>query len=129
MEPLPGLIPDGILVTFAKNKKCQFSGPTDLPPGEFTFVLRDLSGTYHDLYVASLLGGKTYQDLVDNQKVPGRYWPEPDWVDCEDAVDGWRNQARHEAYYTYALEKGQKAVFLVSSSPPAIWLCAALSIK
>ena len=130
VEPLPGLVPEGIVITFTKKEECTVSGPTELPAGEYTYVLRDLSGVRHTIYISYLLDGKTYQDLVDMQGKPGRYWPKPDWVVYAKITDGWRNESRNELYLTFSLEEGEHAaVYLGSTQPVSLWFCAPIWVK
>jgi len=126
---LPGAIPEGIVVTFSKTGECTVSGPTELPPGEYTYVLRDLSSVRHALIISYLLEGKTFQDLLDMQVVPGRYWPKPDWVVYANAIDGWRNESRNELYTVFSLEKGEHFVYLESTVPISLWFCAPLTVR
>ena len=78
--PLPGFVAEGIEVTF-DGIECTVSGPTELPIGEHSFVLKDLSGQNQVLYVSYLLDGKTFQDFLDEQpNEPDVYLPKPSWV-------------------------------------------------
>ena len=65
-EPLPGSVPEEIEVTFDGNE-CTVSGPTELPIGEHSFILNDLSETNAELWVLRLRDGKTFQYLLDEQ--------------------------------------------------------------
>jgi hypothetical protein len=72
MEPMPGMFPEGISVTIDEDGECTVSGPTELPAGETTFVLRspldlwdpskqELSGESYQLYINLLEDDTTYQ--------------------------------------------------------------------
>ncbi len=128
LETLPGSVPEGIIITF-KGEKCTVSGPTEVPPGDLTFVVRDLSGQRQELYVLYYLDGKTHQDMVEKQGIPGRWWPKPIWTDYANIIDVWRDTSRSEKYYTYSLEEGEHSLFLGSSSPVSNWICASLWVK
>jgi hypothetical protein len=61
--------------------ECTVSGSTELPPGRYSFVLKDQSELEVNLFVSRLTDGKTFQDLLDLQSEPGEYVPEQDWID------------------------------------------------
>jgi hypothetical protein len=113
-----------IEVIFDGNE-CTVSGPTELPTGDHSFVLKDLSGQNQVLYVSHLLDGKTYQDLLDLQSEPGEYVPKPSWV--VRAARGIRRNAKGERVYTFSLDKeGEHAIYIGSSHPLSLWNCAPL---
>jgi hypothetical protein len=123
------LVPEGIVVTFSEKKgECTVSGPTELPPGEYTYVYRNPSvGIIH---IAYLLEGKTIEDLLRMQGKPGRYWPKPDWVAYAKMIDGWRNESRNERYTTFSFEEGELVVYIDKYGlPPGLWFCAPLRVK
>lgn len=125
LEPLPGAFPEGIVVEFRGNG-CTVSGPTELPAGDVTFIVTNRSGGAGSLYVSYLLDGRTFQEQVDIQKVPGRHWQKPSYVLYAHIVDQWRNESRDEMYYTWSLEEGvgEVMVYLGTTIPPGMWLCA-----
>jgi len=116
-----------IEVTFDGNE-CTVSGPTELPTGDHSFVLKDLSEQYQALYVSRLLNGKTYQGLLDLQSEPGEYYPQPSWV-VHKGSKGMRRNAKGEKVYTFSLDKeGKHAIYIGSSSPLSLWFCAPLKV-
>jgi hypothetical protein len=117
--PLPGLIPKGIILTFTGDE-CTGSGPIEVKPGEYTIVLRNLTEKSNSIYVAYLLEGKTYQDLV---KAQGK----PDWVVYADMIDGWRDEGNNERFLTVSLEEGEHALY-IGSNKPSLWFCAPLRV-
>ncbi|MCK5633688.1 MAG: hypothetical protein KAI06_01305 [Anaerolineales bacterium] len=129
LGPLPGSIPEGIVITFTKKEECTVSGPTELPPGEYTFVLRDLSDTNQRLYLSYYIDGKTNQTVLDKQVVPGRWYPKPDWIVYAKMIEEWRNESRNEKYFTYSLEEGEHGVLLGSSSPISLWVCDPIWVR
>ncbi len=103
-------------------------GPAEVPPGDYTFVLFNETDDPQALYVSYVFDGHTYQDLVDMQGTPGRYWPKPDWVEYADVLDGWMNESRTVYFATYALEEGEVVVYTGSNRPATLWFCAPLKV-
>jgi len=129
LGPLPGLVPEGIVITYT-GKECTSSGPTELPPGEYTFVLRYKTNEGHMVYVGNLIEGKTFDEVVEKQAKPGRYLPPFwSWIEEADLSSVAKNESRNEKYFTYALEEGENVVFLYSYSTPGLWLCAPIWVK
>jgi hypothetical protein len=126
--PLPGLIPEGIIIEFvSKTEGCTVSGPTEVPPGEYTFVLVDkVEG--RGFYVSYLLDGYTFQDVLDIQGRPGRHWPKPDWVEYAHAIDGGLDVARNELVRTYSLEEGDLMIYVGGTNPLGNWFCSPLTV-
>jgi len=131
LGPLPGSIPEGIVVS-SKGKKCTVTGPTELLTGDVTFVLRDLSGLNQTFYIGYFTMGYTFQDLIDLQGTPGRFWsPKPKWLIEAYTIKGgmWKDASRNEQYFTYSLEKeGEYVVYLGNHDPPRLWNCAPLYV-
>ena len=124
--PMPPT-PMPIVVTFDGNE-CTVSGPTELPTGEHSFLLKDLSGQGQYLYVSRLLDGKTFQDVLDLQSEPGVYYPKPSWVVYAPRRPTERI-AEGEHVYTFILNKeGEYAIYLGTSSPSSLWFCAPLKV-
>lgn len=124
IEPLPGLVPEGIIATFTKKEECTISGPTELPTGEYTFVLRTLGELKGILYVSYLIDGKTSQDLLNLEMESGHYWHGAMKIlVVADVKDGWRNESRNERYVIYLLEEGEHLVYRETSNPHVQWYC------
>ena len=119
--------PTPIVVTFDGNE-CTVSGPTELPTGEHSFLLKDLSGQRQVLYVGHLLDGKTFQDLLDRQSEPGEYVPKVSWVIHAGKI-GTERIAEGELVYTFSLNKeGEHAIYLGAADPLSLWFCAPLKV-
>jgi hypothetical protein len=129
MEPLPGSMPEGILVTF--KYKCDFSGPTELSPGEYTFILIDDGKVNGSLYVTNLIPGKTTQDLLNHPNMKdGTWWSAAlDILEDTKIVDAWRNESRGELYFTYYLKQGEHVLYRGSTNPHFQWYCGSISVK
>ena len=122
----PLALVEAIEVTFDGNE-CIVTGPTELPTGEHSFLLKDLSGQAQVLYVPHLLDGKTFQDMVDLQSEPGVYYPKPSWCIHAEATREWI--AEGEDLYTFYLNKeGEHAILLGSWYPLSLWFCAPLKV-
>jgi len=137
MPPTPTLLPGTptpvpptptpIVVTFDGND-CTVTGPTELPTGEHSFLLKDLSGQRQVLYVSHLLDGKTFQDMLDLQSEPGEWYPKPSWV-IHPGRRPTERIAEGEHLYTFVLNKeGEHSIELYASSPRSLWFCAPLKV-
>lgn len=131
LETLPGLIPEGIEVIFAKSKRCTFSGPAELPAGEYAFVLNAQGEEPGHLQVSYLIDGKTTQDLLDHPNVQeGHWWGNAfDLLNDARASDGWRNDPRMEKYYVYSLEQGELVVLRWTQMPHFFWYCGSILVQ
>lgn len=115
-----------IEVTFNGNG-CAVSGLTDLPPGDHSFLFKDMTEEEMVLYVYRIVDGHTFQDMVDAQSEPGDLTPYPDWVRQQPLVDQTWDEALGGEVHTFGLEKeGTYAILLLSRKN--LWTCAPLQI-
>ena len=129
-EPVPGSVPEEIEVTFDGNE-CTVSGPTELPMGDHSFVLNDLSEMNAELWVLRLLDGKTFQDLLDERGEPGMWWPQPGWVGYARHAGGPLKNANGGEVWTYLVDIEGDYVIMVGEYTPAskrIWFCPPLKV-
>lgn len=132
-EPLPGSVPEEIEVTFDGNE-CTVSGPTELPIGEHSFILNDLSEMNAELWVLRLRDGKTFQYLLDEQGErggPGVWWPKPSWVVHARHTGGPLKNANGGEVWTYLADIEGDYVIMVGEYTPAskrIWFCPPLKV-
>jgi hypothetical protein len=124
--PLP--LDDAIEVTFDGNA-CTVAGPTELPRGEYNFILKYPSGERVDLWISLLQDDKTYQDLLAMQSEPGEYFQEPSWVLWDPRIlRGWNESVDGEVF-TFMLDKvGEHVIYAGTYSPGAIWFCAPMVV-
>ena len=124
--PTPTATPTPIVVTFDGNE-CTVSGPTELPTGEHSFLVKDLSGQRLLLYVSRLVDGKTFQDMLDLQSEPGEYYSKPSWVIYPGRTS--ERIAEGEDLFTFSLDKeGEHAIYLFGDWPLSLWFCAPLKV-
>jgi hypothetical protein len=108
---------------------CTVSGSTELTPGRYSFVLRNLTEGDVTLFVRRLTDGKTFQDLLDLQSEPGEYIPRPDWVAriVEQGI-AWQKPDGGEVHTYKLISEGEYAVSIWSwetdTGTQRIWLCA-----
>lgn len=122
--------PEAINVIF-DGKECTVSGPTSVPTGEHYFVVDSPRYFGLDLYVSMLVDGHTYQDLLDPQTEPGRYYPKPSWVVYATKVDGppsGRILADDETEYQYTLDQPEHLHAIYLGSPGTLWFCSPLEV-
>jgi len=104
-------------VTFDGNG-CTVSGPTEVPIGEYSFLLNNLGGRRVILGVTQLLDGHTFQDLVDLQAEPGdnfaiEYWMSKPFYYTKD----------HKIYTVSLDEAGEHGILISVYNHVGIWLC------
>lgn len=122
------LIPE-IEVTFDGNE-CTVSGPTELPMGNHSVVLKDLSEQKASLYVSRLVDGKTFQDLLDEQGEPGKYIQEISWlITAREPGVAW-DRADGGEIHTYDLtNEGEHVLYIGTITPYSIWFCAPFQVR
>ena len=139
MESLSGAMPEGIVITFSKSfsGKCKINGPTELAPGDYSFVLGledSRSGDFTDLghlEVSYLIDGKTSQDLLNHPNMKNGSW----WGDAFSllekvkVIDSWRNETRVEKYYTYSIKPGEIVIARWTQNPHFYWYCGTIYVK
>jgi len=64
-------------LVFDETQECTVSIPTELPPGRYSIVLRNLTKEDVNIFVSRHVGGKTFQDVLDLQGEPGVSLSEP----------------------------------------------------
>jgi hypothetical protein len=110
--------------------ECNVSGPIELPPGRYSYVLKDLSEDDVTIFVGRLTAGKTFQDILDLQSEPGEYFPWQDWIKLaiESGV-AWNKPDGGEVHTYIFNSEGEYVVGLGSTSPAKRWFCAPFWVK
>ena len=109
-------------VTFDGNG-CTVSGPTEVPIGDYSFLLNNVSGRGVKLIVTQLLDGHTFQDLVDLQTEPGDIF----------GIEPWMSQpfkyTKDRKIYTVSLdEAGEHGIAIGTNNHVGIWLCVPFQV-
>ena len=109
-------------VTFDGNG-CTVSGPTEVPIGDYSFLLNNVSSRRVKLIVAQLLDGHTFQDLVDLQTEPGDTY----------GIEPWMSQpfyyTKDHKIYTVSLdEAGEHAIVISEYKHVGIWHCVPFQV-
>jgi hypothetical protein len=133
-EPSPEPIVEVGEVTF-NGTECIVSIPTELQPGRYSFVLKNLSEEEVGFYVSRLTDGKTFQDLLDFQNEPGDYVPHHNWI--KNAVglgSAWQKPDGGEVYSFKLISEGEYVVSVwILETPESegmkIWFCAPFWVK
>jgi hypothetical protein len=98
-----------------------------LPPGDYSFALKDLSDENVDFSLARLLDGKTFQDMLDLQIEPGEFITSPSWTVNPIALGFTWHESIGGKVYTFSLNKeGEYVTGVWSPSSISYWLCAPL---
>jgi hypothetical protein len=123
-EPSPESVVEVGEVIF-DGEACKFTGPTELSPGKYSFVLKDLSELNAGIGVYRLANGKTFQDLFDFQGEPWDCLAKLDWVFLGvEPRSAWHKPDGGEVHtYSFTIE-AEYAIVLWSFHPSNIWVCA-----
>jgi len=105
-------------VTFNGNG-CIVSGPTEVPIGDYSFLLNNTSGRRVKLVVTQLLDGHTFQDLVDLQTEPGDNFMIESWM----SKPSYYTEDR-KIYIVSLDEAGEHGIVISEDKHVGIWLCA-----
>lgn len=125
-EPLAEIIE----VTF-DGETCTSTGPYEVPAGEQSFVLIDLSTTSQAQQRAwAIDASHTYDDLLALQGEPGEYISLPEWATTAlttfRPID--RDLADNELGNKIVVEPGEYAITVGTGQPSGIWLCGQLIV-
>jgi hypothetical protein len=109
-------------VTFDGNG-CTVSGPTEVPIGDYSFLLNNASDRRVKLVVGQLLDGHTFQDMVDLQNEPGDIF----------AIEPWMSKPfyytkDHKIYIVSLDEAGEHVISISVYNHVAIWLCVPFQV-
>ena len=132
-EPLPETVIEMGEVIY-DGTECNVSVPTELPPGRYSIVLKNLSEEEVKLWTQRITEGKTYQDLLDLQNEPGEYVPKPDWVVSAIETGSARDKPDGGKVYTYKfVSEGEYFVglwiYATTTAPMKRWFCAPFLVK
>jgi hypothetical protein len=117
-------------ITF-DGSNCTVTGPTSLSVGEHQFVLKNLSGKNFGFWVSRLKGDHTFQDLLDEQGEPGRYYLSlTNWVTLSSTTEYEYGNDGEAIYTIYLGSEGDYAIYLFDSAThEETWLCAPLQVN
>ena len=140
-EPPPTKSPEEVVTEAGEvifdGTECIVNAPRTLPPGEYSYVLRDYSEYEVQMYVGKLLGDKTTQDMLDLQGEPGSYVTEALFDKAYDSaveLGAARYNPDGGEVHTYKfISEGEYTVGIWSYQTPTIpftvWFCAPLWIE
>lgn len=116
------------------GSECTVAEPTEVPPGDYAFLLTDVSGLDDvELYARKLVDGHTFQDALDIEKEaggPGSIWRFPRWwaFPTFDYDPPEVDLADNQQLRPYSLEPGNHLLAIWAENPDATWLCAPLDV-
>ena len=107
------------------ENECTVAGPTELPEGDYSFIYINLTDRNSRLYVAEMLDGHTFQDVIDSQ-AGGM----PTWLRRLPQITlPVRDLADNEKVVSWSLTPGEYAVYVYAFEPnPGKWFCTPLKI-
>ena len=120
--PTPQSVEVDFEVTFDGNG-CTVSGPTEVPIGEYSFLLNNTSDIRVKLVVGQLLDGHTYQDMLDLQTEPGDTFGIEPWMSKP-----FYYTRDHKMYFVSLDEAGEHVISISVYKHLGIWLCVPFQV-
>jgi hypothetical protein len=107
---------------------CTVVGPSQVPPGTYSFLLTDTSGFRVEVGAIRAGDGHSYEDLLALQAAPTETFSFPPWVSL--AMFSFAPMSRDLAdnEVRLILDTGEYGIGLVRSLPEAKWFCARISV-
>ena len=116
------------------GSECTVAGATEVPPGDQSFLLTDVSGRDGvALYARKLVDGHTFQDALDlEEEAGGPGSPLPPWQSwwagvARDPHPPEIDLADNQELLAVSLETGNHFL-LIWATGDSIWLCAPLDV-
>lgn len=123
----PTQIPQPFVVTF-DGLECTISGPVEVPVGEYSLLLKNLSDENLGLWTGQILDGHVYQDMLDLQSEPGKYFRKPDWF-VYPVRSGFRDEPNGDKVYTFLFsEAGEYLIDVGWDLPATLWFCGSFKV-
>ena len=97
---------------------CTVSGPTEVPTGEYSFLLENLSALNVEMGVLQLLDGHKYQDMLDLQSEPGQPFSREPWMSQPFYIT-----KDHKVWNVTLDEQGEHVIVVAEYGHAHIWLC------
>ena len=125
--------PETPTVTF-EGDGCSYSGPTELRTGDHSIVFKDLSDQNQDLWADRIRDGHTYQDYLDLQSEPGKYFPKPSWVSSVNipSVPWVWDESAGARVYTWPFDEAGEYFLVVGKDRPismlSLWPCGSFQV-
>jgi hypothetical protein len=108
--------------------ECTISGPDEVPAGKYSILLKNLSDEKLALWTGLILDGHTYQDLLDLQSEPGKYYRKPDWL-IHPTNAGFRVEPNGDKVYTWLFnDPGEYVIDIGWSLPESLWFCGSFNV-
>jgi hypothetical protein len=107
------------------GSECVVTGPSEVPVGYHEFIWSDQTDRSYAFAVRYLHEGYSYQDLLDVQGEPGKFFSRPSWVEEVESIDRW-DEAVGAELHTYHLEhEGNYDIHFWNSE--FLWVCGGLT--
>jgi hypothetical protein len=111
------------------GKECTVSGPTEVPTGEHTFVLYNVSDQDVQVAVQHYVQGRTFQDMLDMQGDPGEWFAVPSWVRPTFVTEAPTEEADGGKAWIFSLvQDGEYGIALISHASQTAWLCVGFQV-
>ena len=122
--PSPTKTPEPILVTF-DGTECTRSGPAQVMPGEYPFILNNKAEYRLNVDVRILLDEKSNQDFLDSQSEPGLKFALPNWA--SKVVYSYSSAIDADIFVLDEL--GEYSVYLYHYyEPKHFWICPPIQV-
>ena len=128
VEPSDDVVMEAGEIIF-DGEECIYKGPPELPPGDYAFVLKDLSDMDVEMALERYTDGKIYQDYLDYVGEGDKYVPEPDWVVVPPSRGSEKHRPDGGEVHTYILiTEGDYGIVTWLWHPFRIWPCGPLQV-
>ena len=113
---------------------CNATIPSELPPGKYSMVLRNLTEEDVNIWTERITEGKTYQDVLDLQDKPGDWVPEPDWTADTIELGGAKYTSDGGEVHTYKFVIESEYfvgvwIYGTPDAPMRVWFCAPFLVR
>ena len=109
------------------GKECAYTGPTELPAGEYEILINNTSEIATDIHIARMLDGHTYQEVLEMQPEPGAYF-DMDFSWFEGSMRNLAGWDENDNYiYRFSLNKeGEYAIGFLPAE--GFWFCGSIMV-
>ncbi len=128
LEPSDDVVMEAGEIIF-DGEGCTYKGSPEVPPGIYSFVVKDLSDLDVDFALERYTDGKTWQDYLDYVGEGDKYVPEPDWVDIPPSQGSAKLRPDGGEAHTYILRReGIYGLVSWTWHPFRIWPCGPIQV-
>jgi hypothetical protein len=125
----PTPLPEQPFVVTMDGKTCTYTGPIELPTGEYEFVVKNSTDLSWEIFIVRLINDHTYQELLGKQSEPGgpididETWTE----EAMKNLTGWDEEDNYIYRFSFSKE-GEYSTVVADPELVSIWICGPINI-